>query len=460
VREILTGTLLAVLGPSVAAQQPVAITNVTVISMADTTAHRARTVIVRAGRIAEVGPASSVRVPAGARVVDGTGRYLIPGLVDMHVHTSKTRASALGLFVAHGVTTVRDQGSEHAEVLGWRREIRAGTRVGPRMFIAGPYLESRNNIERMRRDPPESRVEPFERARLAIGSPADAHRVVDSLAKLELDHLKIRTVQDRETYLAIGAAADAHGLRLTGHVVAASPDAFLAAGQDGVDHLFLLNPDSLAEGRRQALWRELATRGVGVVPTLVVMRESVLRPREYFAALVADTTGAVHPLRPYLSRFLILDWGEQAEEQTPQRRALFERLWPSLLSQVKEMRAAGVRIMAGSDAAVLNIFPGLSLHQELLVFVDSVGMTPAEAIASATVRPAQWLGIADSVGTIEVGKVADLVLLEGNPLQDIANTRRVSAVVLRGRLFDRQELDALMAAVKSMPDIRANDWLR
>jgi len=442
------------------AQDVVAITNVTVISMADTVPAPGRTVIVRGARIAEIGAAAAVKVPASARVVDGTGKYLIPGLFDMHVHTSKTRASALGLYVAHGITTVRDQGSEHAEVLRWRREIRAGTRVGPRMLIAGPYLESLRNIERMRRDPPEARVEPFERARIPIGSPADARRVVDSLAALELDHLKVRTVQDDDTYLAIGAAANARGLRLTGHVVTLSLDAFLAAGQDGVDHLFLLPPDLLGQERRRRFWRELAARDVGVVPTLVVMRESVLRPPEYFAALLADTAGRVHPLRPYLSAFLVLDWREQAEEQTWARRATFERLWPMIVNQVREMRSAGVRIMAGSDVAVLNIFPGLSLHQELELMVDSVGLSPAQALLSATRSPAEWLGIADSIGTVEAGKVADLVMLDANPLEDIENTRRISAVVLRGSLYDRRGLDALLAAVKAMPDLRSNDWRR
>ena len=438
----------------------IAIRDVTVIPMTGASPSPHQTVVVRSGRIAEIGPAADVLPPAGATIVDGTGKYLIPGLFEMHAHTSKSRASALGLYVVHGLTTLRDQGSEHAEVLRWRREVREGRRVGPRMLIAGPYLESLRNIERMRRDPPEERVEPFERARIPIGSPADARRVIDSLAKLELDHFKIRTVQDVETYRALGEAADAHGKRLVGHVVSPSPADFLAAGQDGIEHGFPISIDSLPLEHRVAFWRQLAAKDVGVVPTIVTVTESVFRPQEYFRALVTDTTGAVHPLRPYLSAFMILDWREQVEEVTPQRRAYFERHWPTALKHLREMREAGVRIMAGSDVAVLNVFPGASLHEELRLFVDSLGMSPMEALASATRRPAEWLGLADSVGTIERGKVADLVLLDADPLAAITNTHRIGAVLLRGKLFRRAELDALLASVRAMPDQRENDWVR
>ena len=446
--------------PTASAQQTVAIRNVTVIPMTGVTTLARQTVVVRGDRILAIGPTPMIRIPTGASVVDGTGKYLIPGLFEMHAHTSKTRASALGLYVAHGVTTIRDQGSEHAEVVRWRSEIRNGTRVGPRMLIAGPYLESLRNIQRMRADPPEERVEPFERARIPIGSPEEARRVIDSLALLEIDHFKVRTVQDRATWLALGEAARARGKRLVGHVVTGTPAAFLDGGQSGVEHGFPIGFDSLPRDERMAFWRALAARDVGVVPTLVVATEHGLPSRAYFDSLMADTTGRVHPLRPYVSAFLVLDWREQVLEASPERRAYFERAWPIALKHTREMREAGVRIMAGSDIAVLNIFPGATLHEELRLFVDSVGMSSVEALAAATRKPAAWLGLADSVGTIEVGKVADLVLLAANPLADIRNVRRIDAVVMRGKLHRRRELDAILAAVRAAPDQRVNDWVR
>jgi imidazolonepropionase-like amidohydrolase len=451
--------LVAALGCARGDSSTIVIRHVTVIPMTGPASLPGQTLVVRDGLVAALGPDAEASIPRGATVLDGTGKYLIPGLFEMHTHTSKTRASALGIFPVYGVTTVRDQGSEHAEVLRWRHEIRSGERIGPRMLIAGPYLESRRNIERMRRDPPESRVEPFERARIPLGSPQEARRVIDSLAALELDHFKIRTVQDRETFFALNEAANRRGIPLVGHVTVPPAD-LIEAGQDGVDHSFFTLLDSLTREERMGYWRQFAERGIGIVPTLVTLTESVRLSQPYLQSLVDDTTGAMHPLRPYLSAFLILDWREQASEATAERQGAFTVGWPSVLRDLGEMREAGVRIMAGSDVAVINIFPGATLHTELELFVDSLGMTPLEALASATREPAEYLGLGDSVGTIGIGKVADVVLLEADPLANIANTRRIAAVVMRGRLFDRAALDALLAAVDSMPDQRVNDWVR
>ncbi len=284
--------------------------------------------------------------------------------------------------------------------------------------------------------------------------------MIDSLAALELDFFKVRTIQDRETYFALCQAAHARGKRLVGHVVTRSPATLLECGQDGVEHGFPFAVDSMSRDVRMGHWRELARRDVGVVPTLVTVLRSGLPTSSYFEALLADTVGSVHSLRPYVSRFTLLDWREQAAEATEERRDFLTRYWPSAVRNVKEMREAGVRIMAGSDVAVLNIFPGASLHEELELFVDSVGMSPLDALASATRSGAEWLGLADSVGTVAVGKVADLVLLDADPLADIRNTRRIAAVLLRGTLYDRAGLRAILAAVRAAPDQRVNDWVR
>jgi imidazolonepropionase-like amidohydrolase len=408
-----------------AAPDAVAIRNVTIIPMVGVTSAANQTVLVRNGRIAQIGNVAQIQIPAGTTIVDGTGKFLIPGLFDMHVHTSITRASSLNLFVIYGVTTIRDQGSDPGEVLNWRRESRDGKRVGPQMLVAGPYLESRRNVDRLRQNVPRSNLTAFNRARLSIDTPEDARRVIDSLAPLGFDHFKVRTVQDAETYLALANAVHAHDKRLVGHWVATTQELFLQARQDGVEHGFPTSWDSQPTEDRLAFWCELARRDVGVVPTLVAGTESFFPPLTEFQQFFADTTGSKHPLRPYMSPVLIARWREQAAEAGPERSDAIVRTWPIRLKHTREMRDAGVRLMAGTDAGLLNVFPGASLHEELRLFVDLLGMTPLDALERATRKPAEWLGLADSVGTITAGKTADLVLLNADPVADISNTKRI-----------------------------------
>jgi imidazolonepropionase-like amidohydrolase len=458
-------TVLVSLMTAVLAAQPltgapaVAIRGATIVSMTGAPPLVDGTVVIRGDRIADLGPIATTEIPQGARIIEARGEFLIPGLIEMHAHMSKARGSALGLLVANGVTTIRDLGGDHEELLRWRREVNDGRRVGPRMRIAGPYLEAASNIERMRKDPPEARVEPFDRIRIAIGSPEDAVRVVKTLAATELDFLKIRTVQDRTTYLAINRAAAEHGLKVVGHPPALTPDEILDAGQDDIEHGFIPRPDDPPREARLETWRRYARAGVPVVPTLVVFQAG-LAPIDRLRAIVADDEGRVEPRRRYLSKFMMLDWKEQLAETTPERQQAIGKLWEPLVRYAREMHEAGVELLAGSDVAVLNIYPGSSLHDELRLFVTDVKMTPAEALERATRRSARFLGIGDSVGTIERGKVADLVLLAADPLQDITNTRRIVAVMSRGVFYDKAGLARLLEAVAAAPDIKVDDWGR
>jgi imidazolonepropionase-like amidohydrolase len=458
--RILAALVLLLVASNTHAQTSViAIRNVTVVPATGGPSMPASTVLVRADRIAAIGPASRVTIPADARVVDGTGKFLMPGLIDMHVHVSKTRSSALGLFVTNGVTTVRDMGGDYEELRRWRTEIATGKRLGPRIVMPGPILESPANIARMRKDPPSERVEPFERMRIAVGSPEEARAAIGRLAATEIDFIKIRTVHDRETYLALNDAASAHGLPLVGHVPPYSAATVLEAGQDGVDHGFLRAFDNETREERLAVWRRFAAAGVPIVPTLVV-GEALLAPLDRLRRIVEDETGKIEPRRPYLSKFLMLDWREQALEQSVEGQQELRRFADQHVREVKEMHQAGMDLLTGTDTGVLNLYPGSSLHDELALFVSGVGMTPAEAIERATRRSATFLRIGDSVGTIERGKIADLVLVDADPLADITNTRRISAVFLRGTYYDRAGLDKIRAQVLSAEDMKSDDWGR
>lgn len=443
------------------AQRTTVIRDVTVIPATGAPPISHATVVIRGQHISAIGPTAETTVPAGARVIEGKGKFLVPGFIEMHAHLSKTRASALGLFVVNGVTTLRDTGGDHEELLRWRRDVRTGLRLGPRIVMAGPYLESANNIERMRKDPPEERIEPFERTRLGVGSPVEARRIVAKLAGQELDFLKIRTVQDRETYLALNKAADAHGLKLVGHVTGIPPEVVLASGQDGVEHGFYPSLDGKTREERLAIWRQFAERGVAVVPTLVTIFESVFPPTERLRAIVEDENGRLDPRRQYLSKYLVLDWREQVLEASDQRRQFFLKLWEEVARRdFREMHEAGVDLLVGSDAAVLNIYPGYSLHDEMELFVRELGMSPAEVLERATRRSAKFLNISDETGTIERGKVADLVLLDANPLEYIRNTRHIAAVVLRGTVYDADGMKRILANVRNAQDLRNIDWGR
>jgi len=428
------------------APSPILFRDVSLIDGTGAPLRRSVSVLVVDRRIRAVGSTKSMVVPENVRVLDGRGKYLLPGFWDMHVHLSKIGPSALGLFVVNGVTSVRDMGSDFSEVSRWREEIVNGVRPGPRIKTPGPFLEDPANIERMKR---EGVVEPVERTRVGVPDPRSAERIVRSLKRKGVDFIKIRTVASHETYLAIAKAAQETQLPLTGHVFRLEPEDALRAKQRSIEHFFFPTLDNRSEEERNKLFNQFAENGTVIVPTLATWTTSILVPAKKLEELVEDSAGRLDKRRRYVSRRLIEDWREQVAERKEPSPIEWAEVFPSVLRDLREMHRAGMKILPGSDVAVVPVFPGFSLHEELELLVSKVGMTPMEALLSAHRRPAEFFGMQHDLGTVEVGKLADLVLLDDNPLQDIRNTRRIRAVVANGSLFRRADLNRIVADIEA-----------
>jgi imidazolonepropionase-like amidohydrolase len=419
---------------------PVAVVGVTLIDGTGGPPLADMTVVVSGDRITALGTRPATPVPGGARTVDGRGKFLIPGLWDMHVHLSKAGEGALPLFIANGVTSVRDMGGDADRLLRWRAETAAGTRVGPRIKTPGQMLESATNVNRMRS---EGTVEPVDRYRRPVGTAADAERAVAELASMGVDFIKIRTLESPDTYRAILEAAERHHLTVVGHPTAGI-DAVIDAGQRSVEHALIPPLSGRSDEARAALFSRMAGKGIVAVPTLVVGMQSLLVTAGDAAKIVNDVDGAIDPRRKYVGGYLIDDWREQVGERDDASRQAIEKLAPLIRKDLTDMRKAGVRMMPGTDTAVVLIYPGFSLHDELEWLVSELGMTPMDAIVAATRHPAEFFGMLRTLGTVQVGKTADLVLLDASPLDRIGNTRAIRAVVAGGRLHTRRDLDKLL----------------
>ena len=421
------------------AERATAFWNVSVIDLDAGSVVAGMVVRVERGRIVGVEPARGAK-PAGATIIDAAGKYLLPGLWDCHVHLTKVGAPALLTFVANGVTSVRDMGSDLAEVLQWRRDIESGVRVGPRIKTSGQILESRANVERMKR---EATVEPVDRIRIPVGNPEEANAAVARLADAGADFIKVRTVADAATFNAIVAAARARGLKLTGHPLA-PPEALIEAHIASVEHGLTFPPlDALTVGQRRTLFERLRDAGVSLGTTTVNLENSVLVPYDTAVARLRDD-----PLRRYVTPYLASDWAEQVDEKKGPDAArglqTLVKAAPALFRDFREMHAAGVKFLAGSDTGVVFIHPGFSLHGELESLVRNVGLTPVDALRAATVNPAAFFGLERELGAVRPGYRADLLLLDRNPLEDIRRTKQIAGVMRDGRWFDRRALDGLL----------------
>jgi imidazolonepropionase-like amidohydrolase len=418
--------------PSEEPQRPavVAFINVNVVPMDRDRILPQQTVIVRADRISEIGPVDTTDIPEGALRIDGRDKYLMPGLVDMHVHLMRQDIEyRLILFITNGVTAIRDMwGTEY--YLRLRDKIKKGKLIGPTIYTTGPIIDG---------------SPPIWPTSIGVETPEQAAQAVAEHKKAGYDFIKVYSRLSVECYDAIIEAADKHGMPVVGHVPwAVGLEHALAAGQHSVEHLdgyftFLLRGLKRQQQIDETKIRRIAqaTREAGTwnCVTLVVFQKGSGMSSEE-----AEQERKLAYMK-YVSPFLKLRWKPRRSEEPNHSLKMSNRK-----RVTKALHDAGARILLGTDTPNPYVIAGFSIHQELQNLVDA-GLTPYEAIKAGTRDAAECLGELDEFGTISAGLRADLVLMEGNPLEDVGNAAKRIGVMARGRWFPQSELQAMLDAL-------------
>lgn len=409
---------------------------------------RLATISIVGRRIEMIGTGDSVRSARADSVIDGSGLWAIPGLIDAHVHLTKAGEEALPVLAAMGVTAVRDMGGDLDTLRAMQRSVATGRLVGPRMVVAGPMLESPATIERLERS---ATREPYRRTRIPIGSAARAREVVDSLAGLGVDFIKIREYESEETYRAIVEAAHADRLPVAGHApFSMDPVEASKLHMVSFEHASYPYPLDTMPARRRAIMDAFVESGVAIVPTLVAWETNVMDP-DSLAVLVSDSGAARDPRLRLVTPGLLHEWRIDLDVTGARAPGYYAGYWGFIDRMSEDLNAmfeAGIPLVAGSDLASIALFPGYSLHEEVELLVTQVGLTPMQALESATRAAAEMLSLADSLGTLAPGKLADVVLLEADPLVDIRNTRKIHAVVLEGQVLSAARIDSLLHGLR------------
>jgi imidazolonepropionase-like amidohydrolase len=428
--------------------------DVTVLPMSGRPTPRPATVLVRDGRITALGGANEIEIPEGIRAIDGRRKFLIPGLADMHVHLysddeadDAVAPDELGVMLANGVTAIRLMIGT-PEHLALRREIEAGRLLGPQLWVASPQFTGKADSNHR-----------------VVTTPAEARAEVAEVAEAGYDFIKLTVDITPEVFDAIVGAARERGMPVVGHVdprvgvrraIAAGQhiehlDNYLetilsddAPSRRSVSNYDVFRPenweslDCMDEGKLRRIARETAESGTYTTPTLTI-------PKVAFALGQTEDEIRARPewvLMPPKTRALYLRANERYWKAAAslERRRRYVEVRDQL---VREIHAAGGRIMAGSDAPEWFFGYGYTLHRELESLV-AAGLTPLQALGAATVTPASFVGAVQEWGRIEAGMRADLVLLAADPLEDIRHTTRIDAVCVGGRWLDRRELDRML----------------
>ena len=462
----LLGNSLVASGTKATVPAPVLISNTTIIDVM-TGDKRNADIVINSGKIASILEGGTATVPESAILVNGSGTFAIPGLWDMHVHLSsdpELEDRVLTMFIVNGVTGVRDTGGILEKVLAVREKANNGNGIAPRVYIAGPAIDG---VPATRPDTSAS-----------IDNPEAGIALVESLADRGVDFIKLYEMLRPETFTAMVKRAHELGLQVTAHIPArmTTPQA-LALGLEGIEHMRGMefdcarDPNKLLKERIRLMDENNSESGMKLrrlihatvrpeafasqdpknctkliqsfveygtwhTPTLHIVAFRALRYYDdpswigayrYLPVPIRDTWR--ERLTDYTNEFKYLEWEEHGH-------------WA--IEAVNKMYKTGVKFLAGTDSPGLIFVPGFSLHDELGALATA-GLPPLAILQTATINPARYFKISDQIGSIEEGKLADIVLLKADPLEDIGNTRKITTVISRGHVYDRSTLDKLLS---------------
>ncbi|MGO4466780.1 amidohydrolase family protein [Pseudoduganella sp. RAF53_2] len=466
---LIASALLALGSAAAAAERmaaDVALTQATIIDVASGRLIQGKSVVLKGDTIIAVVDDKALKNYAPKHTYQLKGKYLMPGLWDSHVHFGggpaliEENKQLLPLYLAHGITTVRDcAGDLPDSVREWRDQINKGELEGPTILTSGPKLEG---------------YKPLWKGTIEVGTPEEVSKALDYLQSRRVDFVKItENTLKPEIYLEALRQAKERGMRTSGHVpVQLTLDQMFNAGLGTVEHeSYMLRGatpreaeltaqvaagkitgreamraslESYDEAAARATFRRMAAAGTAIVPTLIGSEAT---------AYLDQNDHAHDAYLQYIGKGLraTYDWRVQrAAKDDASAIAFRHALYEKSASLLPLMQQEGVSIIAGTDAGFLNSFdyPGQGLHDELGIFVK-YGLTPHQALNAAVLAGPRFLGKQQRYGAVEAGKAADLLVLDADPLKDIAATRKIRLVVSHGKAYDRAQLDAMLAKVKA-----------
>lgn len=453
-------------------ENAVCITNVNTIDAKDGLSEN-MTVVIKGNKIVKVAPSNSISLADKNEIIDGTGKYMIPGLWDAHVHFAYIEdlaPSMFHLFLAYGITSVRDTGGKIDFVKEWKDKAEANPTGAPRVKIAGPLIDGMPNVY----DGSSPGRPPLS---VGAGSVDEAIRIVNYLDSMGVDLIKAYEMLTPEQFAAVTKRAKELGLRVTGHIPLSMDAITASAGMNSMEHLRNIEMSCAEDWQGlQAQRLELLSAGKsdqgGVLRSRIhtaqrtrafetqdeanteKVLDALLKNESWQVPTLALSTGASERpyLRPewqasfkYLPKDLEDKWKESIANFTanpPTEAQKGYTQWAE--NMVRKMNDKGITFMAGTDCPIFFLPPGRSLHEELAKLVE-FGLSPLQAIETATANPAEFFDMQDELGFISEGMIADLLLLDANPLDDISHTLKLNTMIKDGKIYNRKSLDEMLA---------------